>query len=447
MTFSESYTQSIAPNAAAFLAGKKLASKEQWQSFAQNERAIWGAIKGSGSNPYLVQIDTQVLAYKCTCPSRQFPCKHSIALMLLHAQHAALFTKQDEPEWVKTWLDKRLTKEKSKTEETERSDEDLQKLEKNREKTQQNRLASVQAGAEELERWLKDLVRMGLLELPNKNLTDFERVAARMVDAKAPGLAGWVRQFTKLNFENQQSWQQEALFIISRLFLLVSAIRKYDSLSPEWQQTIKNLAGWSQSSKELIADANAETIKDQWLVLGQETEITNDDITIQRNWLIGSESNRTALILNFGTRFSSIENTVMTGKVIEGELAFFPSVSPQRAAFKMQRKVLDVPTILPSVFEDWQKVHAHQVQQVAHNPWLNDLVVIVKNIRLVKDQDQWIACDEQQHFMPLLKTYNLSYIMKWLVISGNQPLNMALVLRNQFVLPLGVFNQTTYTLL
>ena len=446
MTFTEAQIQSLAPNPAAFSAGKKLSAMEQWQSFAQNDRAIWGSIKGSGSNPYLAQIDITALAYKCTCPSRQFPCKHGIGLMLLYINHTALFKNVPEPEWVTAWMDKRVAREK-KPVENERTEEEQEQLEKSREKTQQNRLSSVMAGAEELELWLKDLVRIGLLELPNKTQSDFDRMAARMVDAKATGLGGWVKALGKLDYEDEAEWQRETLTILSKLFLLVRAIRNYETLSPLWQQTIRNLSGWSQSPKELITDGEAEAVKDQWLVVGQEVEVTEDDITIQRNWLVGCTSNRQALVLNFGTKFSAIESTILPGTVIEGEFVFFPSIWPQRGAFRIQRRVKNDLDTRPAAFESWQHIHAYRVGQLKVYPWLNDIIVILKDARVIKNSRQWIVCDAERCYMPVVSSYDFSRILTWLAISGNRSMDMALVIRNNHVLPLGVFDDSNYNVL
>lgn len=447
MQFSESQVQSLAPNPAAFTAGKKLSNKEQWQSFARSERALWGAIKGSGSNPYLVQVDMLSLAYKCTCPSRQFPCKHSIALMLLYASSERHFSTQEEPEWVQGWMDKRSAPAKPKAETKPRTEEDLAQLEKNREKTQANRLSGVLEGAAELTLWLKDLVRLGLLELPSKSPAEFERMAARMVDAKAPALAVWVRSLGRLDYADGSSWQEDALGIIGKLYLLLSALRKIDTLTPEWQQTIRTLSGWSQSTKELLADNEAETVSDHWLVIGQELETTTDDLTIQRNWLMACTQKRQGLILNFGTRFSSIESSLMPGTVIEGELAFFPSVWPQRGALKIQRSVSNSLPVEPESFESWRSVHEFRVSCLRENPWLNDIAVVIRNVKFVQSDGAWIVCDAENRFQPVAPDYAFEKVMRWLAISGNRRLNMALVMRSQFVIPMGVFDDKKYQLL
>lgn len=53
---------------------------------------------------------------------------------------------------------------------------------------------SVDAGVSELERWLADQVRAGLAAAGRADYRHWDSMAARLVDAKAPGLAGSVRR-------------------------------------------------------------------------------------------------------------------------------------------------------------------------------------------------------------------------------------------------------------
>ena len=42
-------------------------------------------------------------SFKCSCPSRKFPCKHGLALLLLQAQDASRFT-APQSALVREWL-------------------------------------------------------------------------------------------------------------------------------------------------------------------------------------------------------------------------------------------------------------------------------------------------------------------------------------------------------
>ncbi len=50
---------------------------------------LWGLCAGSGKNPYQVVVDLSGPAYKCSCPSRKFPCKHALGLLLNWANGSA----------------------------------------------------------------------------------------------------------------------------------------------------------------------------------------------------------------------------------------------------------------------------------------------------------------------------------------------------------------------
>ena len=79
----------LAPDAASRKAGSKLGAAGPWsEAGSSDEGAVWGLCKGSGSKPYQTVVDTRTPtgpAYKCSCPSRKFPCKHALGLLLLWA--------------------------------------------------------------------------------------------------------------------------------------------------------------------------------------------------------------------------------------------------------------------------------------------------------------------------------------------------------------------------
>ena len=73
----------LAPDTASAKAAKGLVVPAKWPNLGATEAVLWGECQGSGSKPYQVQIDQSEPAFRCTCPSRKFPCKHGLALMLL----------------------------------------------------------------------------------------------------------------------------------------------------------------------------------------------------------------------------------------------------------------------------------------------------------------------------------------------------------------------------
>ncbi len=76
----------LAPNPAAASNGKKISQKGGFVKLerTQDDTLYMGECTGSGKSNYITSadyIDEANPVFRCTCPSRQFPCKHSLALM------------------------------------------------------------------------------------------------------------------------------------------------------------------------------------------------------------------------------------------------------------------------------------------------------------------------------------------------------------------------------
>src|SRR5438477_1436679 len=97
----------LAPDASSAAAAKKLATPAAWRGLGQNATALWGECQGSAL--YQVRVDLADLTAKCSCPSRKFPCKHAIGLLLLAATTPAALPGSEPPEWVSDWLGRRAT--------------------------------------------------------------------------------------------------------------------------------------------------------------------------------------------------------------------------------------------------------------------------------------------------------------------------------------------------
>jgi hypothetical protein len=107
MKFSPEQIIALAPDAPSARAGRSLATLSKWVTRGRDERALWGECQGSGKEPYRTQIDLAELAFRCSCPSRKFPCKHALGLLLLFASQPAAFAEGERPGWVVEWLEKR----------------------------------------------------------------------------------------------------------------------------------------------------------------------------------------------------------------------------------------------------------------------------------------------------------------------------------------------------
>ena len=95
----------LAPDASSASAGKKLGNTKTWKNLGQSSEALWGECQGSAL--YQVKIDLSSLTTQCSCPSRKFPCKHSLALMWMRAEGKAAFASGTPPQWVNDWVSRR----------------------------------------------------------------------------------------------------------------------------------------------------------------------------------------------------------------------------------------------------------------------------------------------------------------------------------------------------
>ena len=85
-TLSEQDIRPLAPNDSAFRNGKKISDSGAFtERFCSKDESYYaGSCKGSGKSLYQVSAcfeEGKAPVIRCSCPSRQFPCKHGIALL------------------------------------------------------------------------------------------------------------------------------------------------------------------------------------------------------------------------------------------------------------------------------------------------------------------------------------------------------------------------------
>src|SRR5690348_6013544 len=150
----------LAPDAGAAKAGKDLAVARKWRTLGHDAEVAWGTCQGSGVAPYQTGIDLSGPGFRCSCPSRKFPCKHALGLFLLLASVPGSFTETARPEWITAWLAGRARREAGAGK-TEKAARPAAKPAA-RARSTPDRTARVAAGLQDLDLWLADLVRHGL---------------------------------------------------------------------------------------------------------------------------------------------------------------------------------------------------------------------------------------------------------------------------------------------
>src|SRR5262249_15952413 len=260
-----------------------------------DEQTAWGLCQGSGKDPYQTQIDLTGPAFRCSCPSRKFPCKHGPGLFLTLATQPAEFKEKRPPDWVVECVaarDKHADKRVERGTKGEGGEKMVEEAAEARRAA--GREAKVTAGLQELDLWLRDIVRGGLVAVQSQPPKFWERTAARLVDAQAPGVARLTREMAGVPVSGG-GWGGRVVGRLGELYLLVEGFKRIAELPEDTQADIRALIGWTQNQDELL---RLDGTRDRWLVLGQRVE-EEDRLRVQRIWLWGERSGRAALILHF----------------------------------------------------------------------------------------------------------------------------------------------------
>ena len=433
MNLTEDQILTLAPDEASKKSGKDLANPSKWVSKGANEQALWGEAQGSGSKPYQTQIDLNNIAFKCSCPSRKFPCKHGLGLMLFYSRQQNAFTNTETPAWVTDWLSKRTEKEEKKANKEEKPVDEAAQA-----KRQQARQNKVADGIEELRLWIKDIVRNGILSIPDKGFVFFENMAKRMVDAQAPGLANMIRVLGECNFY-AEGWQSRFMDQLSAIYLVIEGHKNSANLEDNVQQDIKTWIGFTQSQEELKEQTG---ITDTWLVLSKQT-VEVDNITTERNWLYGTQSNHYALVLQFIVRGQGGQLTFTPGMFIQAELIFYPSVAPLRAIVK--RQIATNSNNSFTAFNNWQHVSETETMLSTQMPVRSDRPFIIQQLKPVQYNNQWWLQDAEQQMMQLKNEQKT--IWKLLSISGGDAMDMVVIGKEDKYEPIGVWYKNEYKIL
>lgn len=436
MNLTEDQILTLAPDESSKKSGKDLANPNKWVSKGANEQALWGECQGSGSKPYQTQVDVNNIAFKCSCPSRKFPCKHGLGLLLLYARNKKDFTNTTAPDWVNEWISKRAEKEEKKASASPPEEKPVD--EAAQAKRLQARQRKVSEGIEELQLWIKDIVRNGILDMPQKGFAWFENMGKRMVDAQAPGLAGMVRSLADINFY-EEGWQSAFLDQLLNIYLVTEGYKNIEQIDSSLHQDIRTMVGFAQNQDEI---KEQQGITDTWLVLSKySTEV--DHLTTERNWLYGTKTNQYALVLQFIMRGHAAQLTFSPGMFVQAELVFFPSVSPVRALVKKQLATNSQSAF--TAFANWMQVAEAETALNSRFPLRSERPYIIEQLRPVQYNKQWWLQDSQQNMMQLKNEQ--AYLWKLLSLSGGEALNMAVIGRENRYQPVGVWYNNTYTVL
>ena len=422
--YSEEQVQAFVTDAGTLQRGQQLAQPTKWGNLGRTDTTAWGECAGSGSKPYLTGIDLTEPAFKCSCPSRVFPCKHGAGLLLLLARQPALPTGDTPPSWLEEWLAKRQQTQVKKTDKVvlavakaaeaaagiSESDSDSKGEESVASASASQgaaglgsevsaaRLARMVQGADDLEIWLLDLVRNGLATLDQQPGKFWERQAARLVDNQLPGLAGTVRELATLR-HTHADWPARLLARLGELYWLVRAFQNLEQLPAATRLEVLQQVGVAIKKDEL--PKHAAPVTDEWRVLGQFTW-DEDRLTARRSWLWGEATGRYAVVLEFAFGSQAFATPLVPQGRYAGALLFYPSPLPLRAAPVALNYVGSDPENAAPPAGRPNQLLSDYAEALARQPWLREWPATVAQVVPLRQPDgHWVLHHPEEGALPL----------------------------------------------
>ncbi|MEV4745943.1 SWIM zinc finger family protein [Streptosporangium amethystogenes subsp. fukuiense] len=382
----------LAPDASSQKAAGTISSPRKWSGTGVTADAVWGECAGSGSKPYRACVDLSEPAYRCTCPSRKFPCKHALGLLLLWSADGVPAA-EEVADWVGEWLDGRRGRAARAAEagatRAARSAE-APPADGRRAALREQR---VSAGLSDLERWLADQVRQGLAGARRHD--QWDDLVKRLIDAQAPAVAGSLSRLPAVL--DGDDWPARLLSEYALLHLLCVAHRNL--AAPAGERTgeevgagpvagpggvpeagpagllerVRDRVGFSVTKEEVLAGA---VVRDLWDVLGRRDE-EHDRLIARRVWLRGRRTGRAALVLSFAPVGQALDASLVTGTTVDADLAFYPGSTPLRAVVAARH---DAAPAGPPPGRSIERALDEVAEALAGDPWLDSWPLVLEGV-------------------------------------------------------------------
>ncbi len=418
MALSLQKIEQLAPDQSSLAAAKKLLKPLQWPTLEDNgEGLIWGECQGSGATPYRIAVTEADAGYKCTCPSRKFPCKHSLALMWMRADKLAPFAPGTPPQWVNDWLGRRrgptpgAAAPKAAEAAAERPSiaavveeeapvadaETEARAEAQRARNRSQRESLIAGGVAAMEQWITDQLERGLAGFDQRAVHDCSTLSKRLVDAKAGGLANRISALPAALFRvPEEDRPQVAARALGAAYLIGQAYTRQDSLPDLLKADVRQTVGWNLTREALLEDAGLLRVDGQWRVLAARDEVQPDRLRRIETWLqTDAAGGHSAVLIDFiPVSGGAAGNMYLPGEVLDAELVFYPSPVPLRAqiiAHRGTRAATDswagARGALADAIAAWRAA-------LASKPWLDAFPLTASQVRVRAAGSRLYACGD-----------------------------------------------------
>lgn len=294
----EAYIDSIAPNAGAMKNGRDLVKKNSFPKLCRSEDGtlLFGECKGSGKEPYRCSADfvkPESPVFRCSCPSRQFPCKHNLGLLYAYAGGEP-FAVEEIPTDVADKRSKIEQREEKKKEAAAGGETEPVKRKTNQSALVKKMAAQLE-GIELLHKLIRQIAQAGFASIDAKTMKMLDDQAKQLGNYYVPGLQHAFRELLLVlqSEDDQERVYTEAVDKLTLLHRLVLTSRDYiearrqnperpmDTVTPleeaigyAWQAAELKECGLARSDVELLQlafrsyanEARGEYVDEGWWV-------------------------------------------------------------------------------------------------------------------------------------------------------------------------------------
>lgn len=364
----------LAPDARALEAGRRLFYSRRWRLVGGDGQWLWGEF-AYGNDGKAIEAAVHLVAgrFYCSCRSRQRPCVHGLALVIMLKNDQERITVGQPPSWVRSvqhQADRQPVPAESATGESAPS---------------ARRMALMDSGVAALEVRLLDIARRGIADTRAQGPELLRAAAARLTDANLPGPAAQLRRLAA-----QDAAADETAFCrtLGDLYLFVRAWKNREGLSSEQWAGVLQFAGVRTRKAEVLA---GKSITDHWLVVGQ-VEGQEDNLRFRRVWLRGEQSRRFVLLLEYAFGNAAFERAWPLAAAFAGAVFFYPGSYLQRVVFPQP-----TPSGRPydglNGYADFAAMRKNYQKAIGANPWLFAYPVLLNEVWLQARGEAWEVRD------------------------------------------------------
>ncbi|MGD9997746.1 MAG: SWIM zinc finger family protein [Ilumatobacteraceae bacterium] len=439
----------LAPDRASAAAATSAAVPGAWSAAGCDDEAVWGQYVATSAEPYEVAIDLGAPAFRCTCPSRKVPCKHCLALLLLHAEQRVAPAKRLP--FAQQFMQRRTNHPTSRAQVVtpvadgegtgavapdaigERGSAPHGQSGQ-REQRRTDRAERMRAGLVELDRWLADRVRTGLAAHELADAATWDRLAARLVDAQCGGLANRVKRVAT-RIGQHARWHEDVLEEMAVLHALARGALRTSTLPDDLADGVHAATGLTTAKDDVLAGVPSTV---HWLVVGH-SRTREDRITVQRTWLLALDDQPDspkrltwAMLLAFGTFGNDVVVEHAPGTMLHADVHWYPGATPLRALVGRVHEP-PVSTLQAPRGQNVGEAMSAAGWAIAAEPWLERYPVCISAVPTPLGNGRWTLADPTGAVSIVPGFWRLG---EMIALSGGRPVTIAGEWSADGVLPL-----------